>query len=178
MDNINPNYGFEGVTMLLEHFILIAMWLFGFAGLFLFIPRKNRREGILALLMFQSIIWLCDMPTFKYELLSAPVRVFPKTTDLTVTINYIFYPTLFAIYYVHQRKNGNTWFMWTTFTAWVLVITLFDILIERYTELLTYGRMTWYWMLLYIAFLFFVSHAFCNWFYHHQSMTQPAVDDQ
>jgi predicted permease len=44
--------------MLMERLILVAMWLFGFVGLFLFIPRKDRRKGILAFLMFQAIIWL------------------------------------------------------------------------------------------------------------------------
>lgn len=76
--------------MQIEHIILAAMWVFGFLGFILFIPRKNIRHGLLAYLMFQAIIWLCDMPAFEFGLLSAPVREFPKATDLAITINYFF----------------------------------------------------------------------------------------
>lgn len=87
--------------MLMEHLILVAMWLFGFIGFIgfiLFIPRNKRREGFFAAIMFQAIIWLCDMPAFTFGLLSAPVRELPKATDLALTINYFFYLVLFSIF--------------------------------------------------------------------------------
>jgi hypothetical protein len=87
----------------MEHLILLTMWLFGFVGFLLFIPRKDRRKGYLAFLMFQAIIWLCDMPSFQYGLLSAPVREFPKATDLAITINYFFIPFCFP-YFTLKRE--------------------------------------------------------------------------
>jgi len=162
--------------MQMEHYILGAMWLFGFGCFFLFIPRQNRREGVLALIMFQGIIWLCDMPSFYYGLISAPVRLLPKATDLAITIDYIFYPVLFSIYYVHQkkyvhkRKKRN----WTIFFSWVTIVTVFDILTERYTDLLEYGSLTRYGMVVYIAFLFYVSEVCCNWFYRQNSISQAS----
>ncbi|WP_285879833.1 CBO0543 family protein [Neobacillus mesonae] len=146
------------------------MWLFGIAGFILFIPRKDRRKGILAYLMFQAIIWLCDMPSFKYGLLSAPVRILPKATELTITINYIFYPVLFSIYYVHRRINSRIWSKFIYFFVWVSAITLFDSVIERYTDLLEYKFMTWYWMWIYIGFLAYVSQICCNWFFKEKAM--------
>ncbi|MFJ8266581.1 CBO0543 family protein [Peribacillus asahii] len=151
--------------MLMERLILVAMWLFGFVGLILFIPRKNRRKGLFAFMMFQAIIWLCDMPAFKYGLLSAPVREFPKATDLALTINYFFYPALFSIFYVHKKVKGSLWSSFTYFFVWISIITLFDIVIERYTDLLEYGLLTWYGMWIYIGFLFYVSRVCCNWFF-------------
>ncbi|MFJ8256640.1 CBO0543 family protein [Peribacillus asahii] len=151
--------------MLMEHLILVAMWLLGFVGLILFIPRKNRRKGLFAFMMFQAIIWLCDMPAFKYGLLSAPVREFPKATDLALTINYFFYPALFSIFYVHKKVKGSLWSRFTYFFVWISIITLFDIVIERYTDLLEYGLLTWYGMWIYIGFLFYVSRVCCNWFF-------------
>ncbi|RID89170.1 hypothetical protein D1953_00970 [Peribacillus asahii] len=151
--------------MLMERLILVAMWLFGFVGFILFIPRKNRRKGLFAFMMFQSIIWLCDMPAFKYGLLSAPIREFPKATDLALTINYFFYPALFSIFYVHKKVKDGLWSRFAYFFVWVSIITLCDIVIERYTDLLEYGLLTWYGMWIYIGFLFFVSRVCCNWFF-------------
>lgn len=158
--------------MLMERLILAAMWLFGFLGWILFIPRKDWRKGLLAFMMFQAIIWLCDMPSFKYGLLSAPVREFPKATDLSITINYFFYPVLFSIFYVRKRVNVSRWSRFAYFFVWVSLITLYDFVIEKYTELLEYGSLTWYGMWLYIGFLFYVSQVCCNWFFKDKSLFQ------
>ncbi|WP_313800380.1 CBO0543 family protein [Cytobacillus sp.] len=158
--------------MKMEYFFLTGMWIFGLIGFILFIPRKDRRKGFLALMMFQAIIWLCDMPSFQYGLLSAPFREFPKATDLALTINYFFYPALFSIYYINKKEKGTIWTSFTYFFLWVTLITLFDIMIERYTDLLKYGLLTWYGMWIYIALLFYVSQICCNWFYKEKALLQ------
>jgi TRAP-type uncharacterized transport system fused permease subunit len=158
--------------MPIERWILLAMWLFGLVGLIQFIPPKKRRSGFLAFLMFQAIIWLCDIPAFKYDLLRAPVRELPKATDLPLTIDYFFYPVLFAIYYVHRRVKGNLRTRSTYFLVWTFAITLFDGAIERYTDLLEYEILKWYGMWMYIGFLFYMSQVCCNWFYKDKSLFQ------
>jgi hypothetical protein len=157
--------------MLMEHLILVAMWLFGFVGLILLIPRQGRRKGFLAFLMFQAIIWLCDMPAVKYDLLRAPVRELPKATDLPLTIDYFFYPVLFSIFYVNKRV-GSLWSRFTYFLVWISASALFDIAIERYTDLLEYEILKWYGMWIYIGFLFYVSQVCCNWFYKDKALFQ------
>jgi hypothetical protein len=151
--------------MLKDYLVLVAMWLFGIVGFILFIPHKDRRKGLLAAIMFQAFIWLCDMPSFTYGLLSAPVRIFPKATDLTVTINYFFYPILFAIFNVHRKEKNSLWSRFTYFFVWISILTLFDIALERYTDLIKYGSLTWFGMWIYIGFLFYISKVCCNWFY-------------
>ncbi|MED3550978.1 CBO0543 family protein [Cytobacillus praedii] len=158
--------------MKIEYFILAAMWIFGFISFILFIPRKERRKGFLALMIFQAFIWLCDMPSFKYGLLSAPVREFPKATDLSITINYFFYPVMFSIFYVKRRVRGSAWARFKYFFVWISVLTLFDIVIERYTDLLEYGYLTWYGMWIYIGLLFCVSQVCCNWFFKDKAFFQ------
>lgn len=158
--------------MLMERLILIAMWLFGFVAFILFIPRKEWRKGFLAFLMFQAVIWLCDMPSFQFELLSAPVREFPKATDLPLTIDYFFYPVLFSIFYVKKREKGRPWSRISSFFVWISVITLLDVVIERYTGLLEYKLLTWYGMWIYMGFLFYVSQVLCNWFFKEKALFQ------
>jgi hypothetical protein len=165
------NNGIGVLDMLMERLILVAMWLFGFVGWILLIPRKDRRKGFLAFLMFQAIIWLCDMPAFKYDLLRAPVRELPKATDLPLTIDYFFYPVLFSIFYVNKRV-GSLWSRFTYFLVWISASALFDIVIERYTDLLEYEILKWYGMWIYIGFLFYVSQVCCNWFYKDKALFQ------
>lgn len=161
--------------MLMEYTILAAMWLVGFIGFLWFIPYNNRRKGLLAALIFQAFIWLCDMPSFQYGLLSAPVRIFPKATDLTVTINYFFYPVLFAIFYVHKKEEKRLLFKIIYFFVWISIITIFDTIIEKYTELINYGSLTWFGMFIYIGFLYFISLICCNWFYKEKTPNKTPV---
>jgi len=156
----------------MEQLLLIVMWLSGFTGMILFIPNNERRKGILAFMVFQSFIWLCDMPAFSFHLLSAPVREFPKATDLALTINYFFYPVLFSIYYVNKRKKNGLLSKITYFLVWVSTLTMYDVILERYTDLLEYGYIRWYGMWIYIGFLFFVSQACCNWFFKEKIQIQ------
>jgi len=158
--------------MRMEHLILLLMWLFGFVGFILFVPKKDSRKGILAFMMFQAIIWLCDMPAFKYDLLRAPVRELPKASDLPLTIDYFFYPVLFSIFYVHRRVEGSLGSRITYFLVWVSAASLLDIVIERYTDLLEYKFLKWYGMWMYIGFLFYISQVCCNWFYKDKAFFQ------
>ena len=159
-------------TMMMEYLILIAMWLFGIVGLILFIPHNKRRKGFLAFLMFQAFIWLCDMPSFKFGLLKAPIRELPKATQLPLTIDYFFYPVLFAIYYLHKNPKSNLKSRIAYFLVWVSAITLFDIMLERYTDLLDYEILPYWGMWLYIVFLFYISQVCCNWFYKDKALFQ------
>lgn len=154
----------------MEYWILGVMWLFGIISFILFIPRKDLRKGILSLMIFSAIVWLCDMPAFKYNLLSAPVRIFPRATDLALTINYIFYPALFSIYYANKKVKRSLWSRTAYFFVWVSGVTLIDILLEKYTALLEYGFITWYGMWIYISLLFYSSQVCCNWFFKDNAM--------
>jgi hypothetical protein len=158
--------------MQMEHWILIAMWLFGTLVFFLFVPLKDMRKGIFAFLMFQAIIWISDMSTFAMDWLHSPVHLFPKATDLPLTLDYFFYPVLFALYYVNKKSKDGLWYRFKFFFVWISVITFFDSMIERYTNLLEYDTMTWYWIWLYFAFLYYVGQVCCNWFFKDKALFQ------
>lgn len=156
--------------MVLERTILTTMWLLGMIGFLFIIPRKKRREGFLAFLMFQALIWLCDMFVFYFGLMSAPIREFPKATDLSITINYFFYPVLFSLFYVYKKGRDHRWKQLTKLLIWITAITILDVLIERYTRLLEYKTITWFGIGIYIGFLFYISDVLCNWFFKNSEL--------
>lgn len=156
--------------MWVERSVLVLMWLSGAAASVAFIPPHKRREGALAFLVFQAIIWLCDLFVFRYGLFSAPVREFPKATDLSITIDYFFYPVMFAVFYVRRKEKAGYVRRAARLVLWISCLTLYDILIERYTDLLVYGKATWYLMWLYLLLLYCVSHLFCDWFFKDRAL--------
>ncbi|MFS0864864.1 CBO0543 family protein [Fredinandcohnia sp. 179-A 10B2 NHS] len=142
------------------------MWILGIIGFILLILRKEPRKGILSLMMFQSIIWLFNMFVFKYGLISAPVRELPKAHDFPLTLDYFFHPLLFSIFYIYKRG------IVIPFLVWVSAATTLDIVLEQYTDLLEFGKMTWFGLYMYFAFIYFVSLLFCNWFYKDKKLFQ------
>lgn len=79
---------------------------------------------------------------------------------------------MFSIFYVKKKVNSSLRSKWIYFFIWTTVITLYDILIERYTDLLKYEILPWYGMWLYIVFMFYISQVLCNWFYKDKSLFQ------
>ncbi|WP_127533927.1 CBO0543 family protein [Paenibacillus kobensis] len=156
--------------MWVERLVLVLMWLSGALVLVVFIPSNKRREGALALLVLQAIIWLCDLFAFRYGLLSAPVREFPKATDLSITINYFFYPALFAVFYSRRKEKAGLARRATMLVLWITCLTIFDGLIEQYTGLLEYGKITTYGMWLYLWLLYYTSLSFCDWFFKKRTL--------
>ncbi|MHC0035334.1 CBO0543 family protein [Pseudoneobacillus sp. C159] len=148
------------------------MWLFGLIGCFLFIPRKDRRKGFLAFLMFQAIIWLCDVITFALDWQRAPVRELPEATNLPLTLDYFFYPVLFAIYYINKKSRSGSWSRFIYFFIWIFAITSFDFVIEKYTGILEYISLTWYSMWILFGSLFYISEVCCNWYFKDKALLQ------
>ncbi|WP_453995843.1 CBO0543 family protein [Bacillus nitroreducens] len=151
-----------------EFVILLILWMIGIIGFFALIVRKDVRRGILAFLLFQAVIWFFDMFVFKYGLLYAPVREFPEAHEFPLTIVYFFHPLLFSIFYVYKRLNFN----FIYFSIWISSITLFDVVIEHYTDLLEFRSMTWYGLWVYFGFLYYASNICCDWFYKDKSVFQ------
>lgn len=120
--------------MRLEYWLLIGLWIIGITGFILFIQRKDLRKGILSLMMFQAIIWFFNMYLFKYGFISAPIRELPKAHDFPLTLDYFFHPFLFSVFYLH--KSGKVLFL----LIWASVATLLDVVLERYTDILKFGK--------------------------------------
>lgn len=152
--------------MRVEYWIIIGLWIIGITGFILLILRKDLRKGILSFMMFQAIIWFFNMFLFKYGFISAPIRELPKAHDFPLTLDYLFHPLLFSIFYIH--KSGKI----IPFLAWVSAATLLDVVLERYTDILEFGKMNGFGLFLYFLFLYCLSHFCCNWFYKDKTMFQ------
>lgn len=140
--------------MRVDHWLLIALWVVGIVGFIQFIVRTDLRKGLLSFMMFQAIIWFCNMFLFQYGFIRAPIRELPTAHDFPLTIDYFFQPFLFALFYLYRGRMRSKL---TFFFIWISGVTLFDVIIERYTELLEFEKMTWYGLWVYMGLLYFIS---------------------
>jgi hypothetical protein len=151
--------------MLKERILLIAIWLVSIAVTVLFVSKAKRREAALSFLACQCLTWINSLLRVKFHLLVFPVREFPKATDLLVSTEFFMYPLICAFYYIYDPKSSSVFRRFIHLCIWTTGADLVEVLLEKYTNLITYLHFTWYWTWLDFFVLFIVTNVYCNWFF-------------
>jgi hypothetical protein len=150
--------------MTLERLILVLIWVTGSIAFLLYIPSQKRREAILSFLACQAITWVNGTLHIKYGLLEFPVREFPKATELLFTSEYIMYPLICAFYYIYEPASGKLLRL-LYLVSCISCLTVVDVLIETYTDLIEYKNYNWYWTWIDFFLIFLLTNAYCKWFF-------------
>jgi hypothetical protein len=150
--------------MTLERLVLIVIWVASFIAVVLYIPRLKRREALIALLTCQAITWVNSMLHEKYGLLAFPVREFPKATNLLFTTEYMMYPLMCAFYYIYEPKSGKL-LRFFYLAGCISFLTVVDVWINTYTDLIAYANYSWYWTWIDFFFIFLLVNVYCKWFF-------------
>jgi hypothetical protein len=151
--------------MNIDYIVMALIWIIGLILLKVFTPKNRKRKLIFAIFICQAFIWLSDLIHVKYKLLLFPTREFPHATDILITTDYFFYPLLCGFYIIYEPKVN---LLWRTLylSLWISGIVLFDVLIERYTNLIEYINYAWYWTWGVFFCLFALTNLIYHWFFH------------
>jgi hypothetical protein len=143
---------------LLAAFVLITIGL-----LFKFIPKNRIRHGIIAFLFLQVITWLFGLLVVEMGLIKFPVRFFKKYKG-SFSFDYFIYPAVCAIFNVNYPENKNKLIKFLYHFFYAGIITLGEVLIERYTNLIKYVKWKWYWSFITMGLTNYSSRLFYRWF--------------
>ncbi|AFC32383.1 hypothetical protein PM3016_5701 [Paenibacillus mucilaginosus 3016] len=157
-----------------EQIILLIINGITLAGLILLTPRSRLREAAVVYTFKQSITWVLGLLIVEYHLIEYPAREFIIANRTSFSFEFFIYPAICVIYNLHfpaDRGWGRKW-------AWILVfptvMTLFEVALEKYTDLIEYVSWTWYWTWLSLLATFFVSRGYYLWF--RKGVSGPAVE--
>ena len=130
-----------------------------------FIPKNKFREAIVAFLFKQLITWILGLSVVELRLIEYPVRLYPYATKSSFAFEYFIYPSFCAIFNVHypEKKSALGRFMY--YFYYCTAITISEVFIEKYTNILKYIHWTWYitWSTLFITF--YITRIFYVWFF-------------
>lgn len=148
-----------------EIIILSSAWIVVTLMLFLFIPKNKLREAIAIFFFKQFLTWIIGLTVVQFGLIEYPVRLFANATKSSFSFEYFFYPSICVIFNLHypERKGRLREFM--HFFYFCSIMTFFEVLAEKYTNILEYIHWTWYitWITLYITF--YLSRKFYIWYF-------------
>lgn len=144
--------------------ILALLWFIAFTVVTFFVPRTRWAEAIFIFLISNSFTWINALIHLELGLISFPVRLFPKATDLSISLDYFLFPILFVLYILYEPKEN--WRIRILYLVlWVSGIVILDILLDRSTNLIKFIHYTWYWAWLDICILFISVRMFYAWYF-------------
>ncbi|RAU99537.1 CBO0543 family protein [Paenibacillus sp. YN15] len=150
--------------MRLDRWILLGVWVLSFLLLFL-IPRNKRRLALIAYLFKQFITSLLGLVTVELGLLEYPVRELADVNRTSFTYEYMAYPVVCALFNVFYPTKAKRLSKMLYYAAFCTALTLPEIFLERYTELVCY--LHWHWWITWLTLLmtFFATRSFCVLFF-------------
>ncbi|WP_453995841.1 CBO0543 family protein [Bacillus nitroreducens] len=150
--------------MTIEAWILLGVYVFTAALLFA-IPREKIRLAVVAFLFKQFITFLIGLVVVEWGLLEYPVRLFPSVSRSSFTYEFFAYPLTCAIFNVWYPNNRNLLIQFMYYVAFTTVLTIGEVIIEIYTDLITYIHWEWYISWISICLTFYMTRRFCIWFF-------------
>ncbi len=152
------------MSMRLDYWILLGVWALSFLLLF-FIPRAKRRLALIAYLFKQSITYLLGLVAVEYGFLEYPVRELAKVNRTSFTYEYMAYPVICAVFNAYYPVESSRLRKFLYYAAFCTGLTIPEVLLERYTELVRYVH--WHWWTTWLALLvtFFATRSFCVLFF-------------
>lgn len=150
--------------MSIEWWILIVVYILTTCLIF-FIPRSKVRLAIVAFLFKQVITFLTGIVVVEIGLLAYPVREFATVIRSSFLYEYYAFPVVCALFNVWYPEKKNT-FVQFNYYFWVTtVLTVIEIVIEKYTALLDYIYWEWYVTWITVCITFYWTRLFCLWFF-------------
>ena len=148
-----------------DKMILVCIWLVTIGLLFKYIPKNKVRHGVLAFLFKQLITWIFGLLVVEKGLIKYPVRFFKKANKSSFSFEYFIYPSLCAIFNMNYPEDRNNSIKLLYYLYHAGIITVLEVLAERYTNLIKYVKWKWYWSFICIVLTNFLSRLFYRWFF-------------
>jgi len=151
--------------MISDTLLLILAWGITSVLLLLYVPKEKIRESFVIFMFKQLMTWLIGLVVAELKLLEYPIRSFAYATKASFDFEYFFYPSfcvLFNLYYPEGKRISQQILYYFYYCT---VLTMIEVLVEKYTNILEYLNWTWYITYISFAITFYLSHLFYRWFF-------------
>ncbi|TRM12151.1 hypothetical protein FH966_10905 [Lentibacillus cibarius] len=141
---------------------LILLWLFLITGIILFIRSSKKhpfQEWLICYLLAAHVAVFLGQLVVNYELLYYPVKLFPEF-ESSILYEYLLLPIM-SVYYYYQTSSSNSSIFRMLWVALFIsgILTVFEVVLEKNTNLIQYIYWHGYYSLISI-FLFLLAIRF------------------
>lgn len=150
--------------MKIEWWVLLLVYAVA-TGILFFIPKNKFRLAIAAFLFTQVITFLIGLLVVQLGLIEYPVRTFSSINRTSFDYEFYFFPVVCAVFNVWYPNNRRILIQFGYYIVFSTVLTIGEVILEKYTELIHYIHWDWYisWITIFISF--FTVRLLCVWFF-------------
>jgi hypothetical protein len=149
-----------------EGIIEASVWGIMIIALLLFVPKNKLREASLVYTFTLFMGFLIGLFIVQMKWIEYPARILFRYADRTeFTFEYLLYPAVCVLFILHYPWKKNYITQLGYFVAYSSIMTLFEVLLDHYTQLVNYIKWTWYWKWITIFLTYYLSYLFYVWFF-------------
>lgn len=138
---------------------LVALWL---------ALRKRAAETSFLFLLAQFFSWILGLVAVQFAWLDYPVHEFAKANSSSFLFEYFILPTLCVYFVLRYPTQKRLVLRLAYFAVIVSAFTIFEVVIERFTDILEYHEWKWYWTWLSMSFVYYLCFVIYKWFFGHK----------
>jgi hypothetical protein len=150
--------------MRIEWWILLLVYIVSTVIIFM-IPKRKRRLAVVAFLFKQVITFLIGLVVVELGLLEYPTRLFADINRTSFTYEYYAFPVSCAAFNAWYPNGRSPLIQIGYYVGYTSVLTITEVIIEKYTDLLNYIHWEWYITWITVCVSFFIVRLFCVWFF-------------
>jgi len=148
------------MSLLLQYGIIVSVWVLSLLLIFM-IPRQKRRLAMVAFLFKQYITCIFGHVVVELHLLTYPVRELADVSRTSFTYEYMAYPMICAVFNAYYPNHRSGLVQFGYYVLFPTVLTIVEVLLVQYTDLIRYVRWNWLWSWATIFLTFLMTRAFC-----------------
>ncbi|MEQ2466044.1 CBO0543 family protein [Niallia hominis] len=150
----------------LEKRIELSAWIIMSFLLLVFVPRNKIREAQLSFLFKQVLTWIFGLLVVEKNLISYPSRLFfKKANKSSFTFEYFVYPALCSFFNLYYPEKRSTFYKFCYYLLFSGIITGFEVVGCKYTNLIKYKNWKWYWSFITMWVTYYISLIYYRWYF-------------
>jgi hypothetical protein len=153
-----------------EKIIETSVWIIMIIALLVFVPKNKIREASSVYLFKLLLTFVLGLFVVQMKWIEYPVRsIFPYAHKTSFTFEFFVYPAICVLFILYYPWKKNVIIQLGHFVVFCSVMTILEVLIEHYTQLIDYKKWTWYWTWISLFLTFFLSLRYYIWFFRVKS---------
>lgn len=161
--NIHETGGWLSISI--ENAIELSSWIIMLILLWRFVPKEKIRQAHVAFLIMQVLTWFIGFLVVELKMIEYPIRFFDYASRTSFTYEYFVFPAICVLFNVHYPETASLLKKILYYLAYLLVLTIIEISLEKHTLLIKYLSWDWYWTFISTGLTLFLSRKYLKWFF-------------
>lgn len=150
--------------MNLEKFILIISTLAALLLLVKFVSKSKIIDAHISFLFMQVQTWIYGALVVENRLIEYPVRFLSYANRISLNFEFFIFPAISALFNIHFPAKKSLVYKTLYVVAYPTAITFFEVILEKYTDVIKYINWSWYWSWITMLAALLISYRYYLWF--------------